>query len=258
MRIPVSSLAVVTLLILAAPVTSVAQDVVDGFVARSFKAASGVTMPYRLFIPQADVRKKPLPLIVYLHGSGGVGTDNIKQISGGNATGTHVWTTAGAQRRHPAFVLAPQLTEERQWGPTEADALSPFEEAVLEIVAAVSAEFAIDASRLYLTGQSLGGRGTWGLVSKRPDVFAAAVPLCGNGSATRVVAARRLPIWVFHGAKDELVPVSASRDLVAALQRVGSPVKYTEYADVGHNVWTRAYLEPGLPDWLFSQRRVQR
>src|ERR1051326_4460994 len=85
------------------------QEVVDGFVARSFKSSSGATMPYTVFIPNARASKTPLPLILYLHGSGGIGSDNLRQISDGNATGTHVWTTAEAQRKHPAFVLAPPL-----------------------------------------------------------------------------------------------------------------------------------------------------
>jgi predicted peptidase len=136
------------------------------------------------------------------------------------------------------------------------DALSPYAEAALEIVAAVSREFAIDSSRIYLTGQSLGGRGTWDIISKRPDVFAAAVPLCGDGNTSRIVAARNVPIWVFHGANDPLVPVAGSREMVAALQRAGSPVKYTEYPDVEHNVWTRAYVDPELHEWLFRQRRA--
>src|SRR5687768_721050 len=241
-----------------APSDNAAQAAVDGFVARSFKAASGVTMPYRLFVPAEDARKQPLPLVVYLHGGGGVGTDNLKQISGGNANGTHVWTTADAQRKHPAFVLAPQLPENQQWGAPATDALSAYAEAALEIVAALSREFAIDARRIYLTGQSLGGRGTWDIISKRPDMFAAAVPLCGDGSRSRVAAARRLAIWVFHGAQDPLVPVTGSRELVAALRAVGSPVKYTEYPDVGHDVWTRAYVDPALADWLFGQRRATR
>ena len=101
----------------------------------------------------------------------------------------------------------------------------------------------LDPDRVYLTGQSLGGHGTWDIISKRPDLFAAAVPLCGNGNPSRVAAARRLPIWAFHGAQNPLVPVTGSRDLVAALRAVGSPVKYTEYPDVGHDVWT-------VPTWI--------
>ena len=247
------STAVLSLAIVPAALS--AQDVVDGFVARSFKAANGLTMPYRLFIPDAEARKKPLPLVVYLHGGGGVGDDNLKQISGGNTYGTRGWTTPDAQRKHPAYVVAPQLPQNQQWAALTSDALSPHAEIVLQIIGALSREFSLDADRIYLTGQSLGGRGTWDIISKRADLFAAAVPLCGDGNPSRVAAARRLPIWVFHGANDPVVPVTGSRDLVAALRAAGSPVKYTEYADGGHNVWTRAYVDPALADWLFGQRR---
>jgi len=97
---------VVAIWSLGAPISGIAaQDPVDGFVARSFKAANGDTMPYRLFIPEATARTARLPLILHLHGGGGVGRDNLKQISGGNTAGTHTWTTAAAQRKHPAFVL---------------------------------------------------------------------------------------------------------------------------------------------------------
>jgi predicted peptidase len=240
-----------------APSAAGAQDV-DGFAARSFKGANGVTMIYRLFNPGAQPAKKALPLVVYLHGSGGIGDDNLKQISGGNTRGTHVWTTPDAQRKHPTYVLAPQLPRGQQWGAPDSDRLSSHAETLLQLIAALTQEFSLDPDRVYLTGQSLGGGGTWDIISKRPDLFAAAVPLCGDGNPSRVVAARRLAIWVFHGAQDPLVPVTGSRELVAALRAVGSPVKYTEYPDVGHDVWTRAYVDPALADWLFGQRRAIR
>ena len=103
-----------------------------------------------------------------------------------------------------------------------------------------------------MTGQSLGGYATWEMISRHPRRFAAALPLCGGGDGARIVAARTLPIWAFHGTKDPVVPVEESRELVAVLRRVGSPVKYTEYADVGHDAWTRAYAEPELAEWMFT------
>ena len=136
---------------------------------------------YRLFIPDATARTKPLPLILYLHGGGGVGRDNQKQISGGNTAGTHTWTTPEAQRKHPAFVLAPQLADSER-----ASGWSDAAETVLQLIAAVSRDFAIDADRVYVTGQPLGGYGTWHFITRHPDVFAAAVPLCGGGDPSRV------------------------------------------------------------------------
>ena len=119
---------------------------------------------------------------------------------------------------------------------------------VFRILAAVSREFAVDAYRIHVTGQSLGGYGTWEIISRYPRTFA-------GGDAARVAAARTLPVWAFHGAQDPVVPSAQSRDMVAVLRRAGGSVKYTEYPDVGHDVWTRAYAERELASWLFSQRR---
>jgi predicted peptidase len=235
-----------------------AQDVVDGFAARAFVGANGVRMACRLFVPDAQQRVRPLPIVIYLHGSGGVGADNLRQISGGNANGTHVWTAPQAQARYPAFVVAPQLPNGNRWDARGADEIATYASLVIELLQSLSREFALDLDRVYLTGQSLGGFGTWDLITKRAEVFAAAVPLCGQGTPARAQAARNVPIWVFHGAKDEVVPVAGSRDMVAALRAVGSAVKYTEYPEVGHDVWTVAYVERSLSDWLFAQKRPSR
>jgi predicted peptidase len=215
-------------------------------------------MPYRIFVPGEEQRRRPLPIVVYLHGSGGIGTDNLRQISGGNTNGTHVWLTPQAQARHPAFVVAPQLPKGNRWDAAAADGIAPYAGVVIELLESLSREFAIDRDRVYLTGQSLGGYGTWDLVTKRPELFAAAVPLCGGGTVSRAGAARGVPIWAFHGAKDPLVPVAGSRDMVAALRAAKGAVKYTEYAESGHDVWTVAYVERDLQDWLFEQKRRTR
>jgi len=248
----------VVVLTVFAPVTSQGQEVVDGFAARTYIGAPSVSMPYRIYVPSQTARARALPLIVYLHGGGGAGTDNLRQISGGNTAGTRLLTSAAMQAKHPAFVVAPQMPGRTSWSDSDSDMPAPYARLVLELVEMLSKEFLIDADRIYVMGQSLGGRGAWDLVSKRPNVFAAAVPLCGDGNAQRVRAARHVAIWAFHGAKDPVVPVSGSRELVAALKSVGSPVKYTEYADVEHDVWTRAFAEPELPDWLFAQKRSRR
>jgi predicted peptidase len=237
---------------------SQAQDGVDGFAARAFVGANGMRMPYRIFVPDPQQRVRPLPIIIYLHGGGGMGADNLRQISGGNTNGTHVWVAPQAQARHPAFVVAPQLPNGNRWDARGADGIATYASLVIQLLGSLSREFALDLDRVYLTGQSLGGFGTWDLITKRPELFAAAVPLCGEGAPSRAQAARHVPIWVFHGAKDELVPVAGSREMVAALRAVGGAVKYTEYPEVGHDVWTVAYLERSLSDWLFAQKRSSR
>jgi len=242
------------------------QESVEEFVSRKYTNSDGATMPYRLFIPRAYDRDRSYPLVVYLHGGGGLGSDNLKQISGGNTNGTQVWISQAAQSKHPAFVIAPQAPEGATWGGPDASELSSPALLMLEILEGLQREFSIDRTRLYLTGQSLGGFGTWDIIIRRPDLFAAAVPLCGGGSLNQspfrtvyrpadVETIKGMPIWVFHGADDESVPVQGSREMVATLRKLGSKIKYTEYPRVGHAVWEHAYAEPALIDWMFAQRR---
>jgi predicted peptidase len=254
-RIPFCFMALFVAL-LSMPPASVATDnaILDGFVAREYQNATGVKLPYRLFIPGSAPRDEALPLILYLHGRGGAGTDNRKQISGGNARGTHIWIERGAQQRHPAFVLAPQIPETSSWHSSSAEPV-PHVAALLELLDKLRSELRIDPRRIYVVGQSLGGFGAWDLIARRPDLFAAAVPLCGGGNTTRILSARNVAVWAFHGAKDATVPVSRSREIVAALRTVNSTVKYTEYPDVGHDVWARAFRERDLLEWMFAQRR---
>jgi len=254
-RIP-SFLLVLFVALVSVPLASVARDSpsLDGFIAREYQSATGVKLPYRLFAPRSTKRDQELPLILYLHGSGGAGSDNRKQISGGNALGTHIWIEPGAQQRHPAFVLAPQIPENSRWHSTS-DEPSPHVAALVELLAELRSELHIDARRVYVVGQSLGGYGAWDLIARHSDLFAAAVPLCGGGDARRILSARNVAVWAFHGAKDATVPVSRSREMVAALRTVDSSVRYTEYPKVGHDVWTRAFRERDLPEWMFAQRR---
>ncbi len=254
-RIP-SSVWVLFVALVSAPMASIANEnaILNGFVAREYQSAAGVKLPYRLFAPRSANRDQELPLILYLHGRGGAGTDNRKQISGGNALGTQSWIEPEAQQRHPAFVLAPQIPEPSTWHSTS-DKPAPHVAALFELLDELRSELRIDARRVYVVGQSLGGYGTWDLIARHPDLFAAAVPLCGGGDPRRILSARNVAVWAFHGAKDATVPVARSREMVAALRTVNSSVKYTEYPNVGHDVWTRAFREHDLPDWMFAQRR---
>lgn len=244
------------LIALMPPLATFAMDrpTQDGFVAREYLSSASVTLPYRLYSPASAKADERLPLILYLHGSGGAGTDNRRQISGGNVRGTHLWLEPALQSRHPVFVLAPQIPEKSTWR-SSGDQSSQHAAALLELVEVLRAESRIDPQRIYVVGQSLGGFGAWDLIARRPDLFAAAVPLCGGGDVQRIHSARDVAVWAFHGAKDTTVPVSSSREMVEALRLVNPSVRYTEYADAGHDVWTRAFAERELPEWLFAQRR---
>lgn len=123
----------------------------------------------------------------------------------------------------------------------------------LEVLGKLQKEFSIDDKRLYLTGLSMGGYGTWDLLARHPDMFAAAVPVCGGGDESMAAKMKDVPIWCFHGGADPTVPTQRSRDMIKAIKDAGGNPKYTEYPGVGHNSWDKAYSEKELPAWLFAQ-----
>ncbi|HEX5069730.1 MAG TPA: PHB depolymerase family esterase [Vicinamibacterales bacterium] len=235
-------------------VVSMPQPAPSPFVPRMF-SHNGKLMPYRMFAPEGATPEHPLPLIVWLHGASGVGTDNRAQIAeGGNDIGSRLWVRPDIQAKYPAFVIAPQSPSSEVWGRPASATLTTYGQLVIDLIDQLARAYPIDRDRVYVLGQSRGGIGVWDLISKRPDVFAAAVPLCAQGDPKRVAAARGVKVWVFHGAKDTM-PVENAREMVAALTAAGANVKYTEYPDLGHEIWTRAFAEPDLPAWLFAQRR---
>ncbi len=226
----------------------------DGFAARTYRNGRE-TMPYRLFVPNGYDGQKKYPLIVWLHGAGGAGQDNLRQIVGDQIAGTRTWTQPATQAKYPAFVLAPQTAEGWSAQPkgSSPDALSAPLLLVVGILDSLENEFSIDRHRIYVAGQSDGGYAVWDLITKRPERVAAAIAVCGGGDPARAARVATMPIWVFHGDADNVVPVIASRQMVAAINRAGGHPRYTEYKGAGHDVWKRAFAEPGLVDWLFAQ-----
>jgi predicted peptidase len=226
------------------------------FEARKHKG--NLTMPYRLFRPEAAGK---LPLVMYLHGSGGLGNDNEKQLGLGNIFGTRVWALPEAQKRFPCYVVAPQT--DRGWirydsskeSPKVLPGLGDGGRLALEIVDRMRREFPIDERRIYVTGQSMGGAGVWNVIANRPTLFAAAMVCCGSASTENGTEAIDTPLWAFHGDADQTVPVSVSRDRLAARRKAGGKPLYTEYVGVDHNSWQWAYTEPEMMTWLFAQRR---
>ena len=229
------------------------------FEARTHK--SDLVMPYRLFRPDAVGK---LPLVVYLHGGGGLGNDNEKQLGLGNVFGTRVWLLPENQKRFPCYVLVPQTdTGWVKYDPAQAiegrpKPLPGFGDGArltMEIIDRLRRDFSIDERRIYVTGQSLGGSGTWHITAHRPKFFAAAVACCAADTCEDAIESLGTPLWNFHGDADQSVPVALSRDRIAALRKAGGHPLYTEYAGVDHNVWQWAYTEPELVKWVFSQRR---
>jgi predicted peptidase len=222
-------------------------------------------MPYRLFVPKGYDSRTPYPLVLWLHGAGGSGVDNMRQISGDQIPGTRIWTSAENQAKHPAFVLVPQAA--RCWdatgysandcrvSPTIGNTLSEPLSEVMEILKSLEAEFNIDRARLYIAGQSMGGFGVWNFITKVPDLFAAAIILCGGGDPKLAPRAKDIPIWSFQGDADDPRFVSSNRAMIEAIRKVDGKPLYTEYAGAGHDIWNRVFKEPNLVDWLFSKRK---
>lgn len=224
------------------------------FEARVYRERSGSSIPYRLFKPERYDAKQKYPLILFLHGAVGLGSDNRLQFNGGNEVPPKALTAPEAQAKYPAFILAPQCPRNdswsRNWGaqPSESMRLS------LATMAALEKEFSIDPDRLYVIGLSMGGHGVWDLISRKPAMFAAAIPICSAGNPDKAKLLVNLPIWCFHGDADPLVSVKYAREMMAALQKAGGHPKYTEYPGVGHNSYVNAFKEPELLPWLFAQR----
>lgn len=220
-----------------------------------FKNAQAETLLYRLYVPQGYDRKKKYPLVLYLHGGGGRGNDNLKQIEGGNGYLIDFFTQAETQSRYLSFVVAPQSPMREGW--IEYDSITPTRQLrlVYELIGDLRQTYNIDGSRLYVAGQSMGGFGTFAIISEYPSVFAAGIALCGGGDESKVTRLTGTPVWAFHGEKDEAVNVDRSRSIVAAIKKAGGQARYTEYSGEGHNIWPKVVKEAELLPWLFARRK---
>jgi predicted peptidase len=219
-----------------------------------------VEFRYRLMRPATVAPDARYPLVLFLHGAGERGSDNEKQLEY-----LPTWLAEDARRQmYPCFVLAPQCRTDRRWVEidwSDKKSLPQKPEMTVDMIAAVAALDAVmqdeqvDPDRVYLTGISMGGYGSWDLAARMPARFAAVIPICGGGDEATAPKLEGLPIWCFHGDADKAVPVERSRTMVEAVKAAGGSVKYTEYKGVGHDSWTPAYRDPATLDWLFRQRR---
>ena len=238
----------------------------SAFTPRIFIDAREASLPYRLmkpigFDPNA-ASEKEYPLLLFLHGYGERGSNNLGQL-------THLdeFATTSFRRRHPAFVAVPQcpLGEGSLWvQPLEpesvvrhADKPSPPMQMVMGLVDQLIRELPVDTDRIYVAGLSMGGYGTWDLLLRRPNQFAAAAPICGSADTTLADKIAHIPQWVFHGELDQVVGVRHSRSMVAALRQAGGTPIYTEYPGVGHDAWVPTLRSRPTWDWLFAQKRSE-
>ncbi len=230
---------------------------VAGFSAGSYRSPSGEAMQYRLFVPPGYDTNKKYPIVLWLHGAAGRGSDNFSQLSGGNFAGSHLWMTPENQAKYHAFVLAPQVDVTKGWARPHTNTPPVAIRLALEILDTVEQKYSIDRAREYVVGQSMGGEGVWAALSIAPARFAAAIAICGYGDAYMIPRVAKVPVWIFQGEEDPVVPVSRARAWVGELRKAGGAPKYTEYPGIGHNAWDVAFKEPELAAWLFSNVRVE-
>ncbi len=205
-------------------------------------------LPYRYLVPTGYNAAHDYPLIVFLHGSGERGSDNTAQLNN-NANGALQLVSAANSSATPCFMIAPQASVSEGWN---ANTLGQ----VMRAIQVLETNYSIDLNRIYVTGLSMGGGGTWDIITRYPFFFAAAVPMSGWGAGSYEKIAA-LPIWAFHSANDSTVGVNGSDNAVGAVRQLGGRVIYTRYATGGHGIWPTAYANPYLFPWLMAQHRNQ-
>jgi predicted peptidase len=229
----------------------------------NFAAPSGMRLPYRILAPSKIEPHQNYPLVLFLHGAGERGNDNEKQLVHAAVD----FASKARREQFPAFVVFPQCPDGQRWvesdwgrpsGRGEFD-LEPSQPmaAVLQLVDSLVQQLPVDPKRLYVTGLSMGGQGSWFAAARQPQRFAAMLEVCGGGDPTWATQYAGIPIWALHGQDDGVVPISRAREMVVALTQAGHApeIRYTEYPGVGHNSWTQTFKRDDVFEWLFSQRK---
>lgn len=225
------------------------------------------TLPYRILFPEDYDKNKDYPLVVFLHGAGERGNDNAFQL----AWGSDFFLKEEIRKKHPAIVVFPQCSKDDYWAkvkykgnkkigrrfkfklnaghPTKSLRLTYY------LIQKLIREEAVDVKRLYIAGLSMGGMGTFEMIARFPNKFAAAMPICGGGNPNHTLHySKYTSLWIFHGEDDPVVGVRHSRRMAKQLKKFKADVKYSEYPGVGHDSWNNAFAEPDFFDWMFSKR----
>lgn len=214
-----------------------------------FVDKSGDSLHYRLLKPLDYDSTRQYPLIVCLHHGGAHGKDNIQQLGADPAP---FLMEQGNRTKYPAFIFMPQCPQgmgfSGAFGNASVDSL------VFRTIRELEGRLPIDRKRIYVLGVSGGGYGSWHFISAHPEMFAAAVPICGGGDPKYGPKLVNVPIWAFHGARDKAAPVAHSRDMINAIRKAGGDPKYTEYEFAGHGIWDNVSKE-GIMEWMFAQHK---
>lgn len=227
---------------------------------QKYISANNDTLNYRQLWPDANALRK-YPLVIFLHGSGEKGTDNEAQLKWGVLN----FADAKVMQAHPAIVIAPQCPPNMGWAnfindkttgqPRMQPQPSKQMQLLYELIQKIKATLPVDTNRIYITGLSMGGHGTYDLIERYPDLFAAAVPVCGSGDTSKAASIAHIPIWIFHGAEDPVVSPLRSLDMLTALTNAGAHPGFTQYPETGHFSWIAAYSDSQMLEWMFRQSK---
>ena len=197
-------------------------------------------MGYLISLPEGyEKGKQKWPLVLFLHGAGERGTDIALVRKHGPPR------RVNEGEKFPFILVSPQCPADEYWS-------VPTLKALLDTILR---KYRVDRSRIYVTGLSMGGNGSWRMAATYPDLFAAIAPVCGWGDPARVLPLRRVPVWAFHGKKDPVIAFDRGEAMVKALKAAGGDVKFTAYPEAEHDSWTATYGNPELYDWLLAQKK---
>lgn len=234
-------------------------DLVNLTTSGVYASADGFRINYRIFVPDIpESATNGVPLVLFLHGSGECGSNNVSQLIHG--VGSLVWWS---RKQTPAIVVAPQIPPMTVWSPVFFNSLRarmpyrtpPMIANLKGMLDELCHRYPVDTNRILVTGISLGAYGVWDMVSRYPGYFAAAIPVCGAGDPQRAEEASKTPLWIFHGERDANVPNKIDREMVGRLWELDAPVRYQEYPDAGHGIWGRVYGDESVLRWFFTRRR---
>ena len=251
------------LLLCAASAFSQTPEALAGYKAEQFVTETGHTLGYRVLTPENILPGVKYPLVLFLHGAGERGNDNARQLIHGGGQ----FLNPVNREKYPCYVLVPQCPEDAYWaydirpGSFDFNEMEAPEEpteqikAVKALVDKYLSLDSVDPSRVYVMGLSMGGMATYDMVIRYPDLFAAAVPICGVVNVNRFKEAPKASMWIAHGDADTTVPTEGSRAAYRRLRELGATPKYTEFVGCGHNSWAPLWNLPEFLPWLFSQHK---
>jgi predicted peptidase len=226
---------------------------------RDMRTDGNDTLPYRWLAPLSVAPSQKYPLVIALHGSGERGSDNERQLT----WFAPILGQDTFRMQYPSYVIVPQCPKNKRWAEVDwslrahilPTAPSAPMRLLFELIDEMIKTYPIDPRRVYITGLSMGGFGTFDALARKPALFSAGMPVCGGADTATAHTVRHIPLWIFHGALDKVVIPERSRDMVLALRRAGALPQYTEYPDVEHGSWKPTYANPDVWRWLFAQRR---